>query len=696
MTLMRPKILFSLFTGVRGLPGIGPRLGNFLEKLAGPNSIDLCWHFPNGIIDRRFSPKIKEAPSGKVATLIIEVIEHVPPRVKRLPYKVLCGDETGELTLVFFHAERDYLEKILPSGEKRVISGKIEFFKDQVQMLHPDHIVELKKANEIQTVEAIYPLTTGLTFKPLIKAIKGTLEILPELNEWQDSAWLNKNAWPSWRKALLQVHNPKEISELLPNAPARERLAYDELLADQLALSIVRLSEKRKVGRSVGPKGTLLQNAISSFPYKLTHSQENALEEILIDMKKPIRMLRMLQGDVGSGKTIVAFLAMLRAVENGTQAALMVPTEILARQHFQTILTPSEKLGVKVAILTGQEKRKSRDRVLQDLKNGAISIVIGTHALFQKDVIFNDLALTVVDEQHRFGVHQRLMLADKGSAADMLVMTATPIPRTLMLCAYSDLDSSRLLEKPKNRKPVETRVVPLSKIDQVIERLKQALKSDAQVFWVCPLIEESELINLAAATSREDDLKQHFPAQVGLIHGQMKSAEKQRVMKSFLERRIKILVSTTVIEVGVDIPHANIMVIEHAERFGLSQIHQLRGRVGRGETSSSCLLLYAPPLTSNSRSRLNILRNSNDGFQIAEEDLKLRGAGELLGTKQSGLPNFKNVDFKSHLGLMLAARDDAKLILVRDPELTGERGKALRVLLYLFEKDSVIQTLRSG
>ena len=459
---------------------------------------------------------------------------------------------------------------------------------------------------------------------------------------------------------------------------------------------MVRQSEKHKIGRSVGPKSTILQSAISCLPYKLTSSQENALEEILNDMQKPIRMLRMLQGDVGSGKTVVAFLAMLRAVENGAQAALMVPTEILARQHFQTISTPSENLGVKVVILTGEEKRKSRGRILEDLKNGDTSIVIGTHALFQKDVVFNDLALTVVDEQHRFGVHQRLMLADKGSAVDMLVMTATPIPRTLMLCAYSDLDSSRLLEKPGNRKPVETRVLPLSKIDQVITRLKQALRGNSQVFWVCPLIEESDLINLAAATNRYDDLKQHFSDQVGLIHGQMKSPEKQKIMNSFLECKIKILVSTTVIEVGVDIPNANIMVIEHAERFGLSQIHQLRGRVGRGKTSSSCLLLYASPLTSNSKARLNILRTSNDGFQIAEEDLKLRGAGELLGTRQSGLPDFKNVDFKSHQGLMLAARDDAKLILERDPELTEERGKALRVLLYLFEKDSVVQTLRSG
>ena len=693
---MRPEILFPLFAPVRTLPGVGPRLSTAIEKLAGPNVVDLCWHLPNGLVDRRYSPKIHDAVPGAIATVTVQVIEHHAPPIRRLPYKVSCSDESGVIDLVFFHARNDYLQKVLPVGETRVVSGRIEHFQGNVQMTHPDHMVKPADAEDLLTVEPVYPLTAGLTSKPLYKAVRESLKLAKVLPEWQDPAWLKKIEGPSWLEALNKIHAPQEDDELSPQAPARLRLAYDELLADQLALSIVRATQRKKSGRAIDVDTGLLQKAIASLPFELTNSQKTSLDEILSDMAEPTRMLRLLQGDVGSGKTVVAFLAMLRAVESGAQGALMAPTEVLAKQHFKTISELADRIGVKVGILTGRDKGKAREQLLEQLAEGEISMIVGTHALFQADVQFNGLALAVIDEQHRFGVHQRLMLADKGAAADMLVMTATPIPRTLMLCAYSDLDSSRLTDKPAGRKPIETRALPVARLEDVFGRLETAINTGARAFWVCPLVDESELIDLEAATDRHAFLNRRFPNRVGLIHGKLKGPEKDRVMAAFAAGEIDILVATTVIEVGVDVPEASIMVIEHAERFGLSQLHQLRGRVGRGERTSSCLLLYAPPLGETARARLNILRDTEDGFLISEEDLRLRGAGEMLGTRQSGLPIFKLADIAKHQELMMAARDDARLILDRDPGLTSERGKALRILLYLFEKDSVVQTLRSG
>ena len=693
---MRPEILFPLFATVDSLTGIGPRLAQAIGKMAGTHVVDLLWHLPTGLIDRRFAPKIVEAIPGAIATITVTIDAHQPPRIPRLPYKVLCSDETGELDLVFFHARADYLEKMLPVGQERIISGKIEEFQGRLQITHPDHMVERSELESLQTVEPTYRLTAGLTSKPLLRAVRGALERAPDLPEWQDAAWLRKNQWPGWHEALISVHAPQSDTDLSPEAAARQRLAYDELLADQLALSIVRANQRARPGRSFTPTGVLTQKALAALPYSLTPSQETALAEIGADMTAKVRMLRILQGDVGSGKTVVAFLAMLQAIEAGSQAALMAPTEVLARQHFATIQPLARDIGLNIALLTGRDKGKPRAAILEGLKSGDIAIVVGTHALFQEDVGFADLGLAVVDEQHRFGVHQRLMLASKGAAADMLVMTATPIPRTLMLCAYSDLDSSRLTDKPSGRQPVDTRALPLSRIEDVVTRLHNALADGARVFWVCPLVDESEVLDLEAATDRHAALQARFPGQVGLIHGQMAAKAKDKAMADFASGDTKILVATTVIEVGVDVPEATIMVIEHAERFGLAQLHQLRGRVGRGERPSSCLLLYAPPLTETASARIKILRETNDGFRIAEEDLRLRGAGELLGTRQSGLPAFRIADIVQHRELMLVARDDARLILERDPDLATPRGQALRVLLYLFEKDAVVQTLRSG
>jgi ATP-dependent DNA helicase RecG len=693
---MRPDILFSIFAPITGLPGVGPKIGKLIEHLAGPSIVDLLWHLPAGLIDRRYAPKIMEAEEGAIATLTVTVDKHSPSARRGLPYRIRCRDETGFMTLVFFNGREDYLRKTLPEGEVRVVSGRMERYRDEFQMTHPDHVGKISEIEKIKTVEPVYPMTAGLTPKPLNKSIAAAVAMAPKLPEWNDGPWQKQKKWTDWHSALETAHAPQSEADLLPDAPARERLAYDELLANQLALLIVRRRQRKRAGRAIEGDGTLCAKLEQVLPFKLTGSQLQALSEISGDMKAELRMLRLLQGDVGSGKTVVALMAMLGAVEEGAQAALMAPTEILARQHFATIAPLAEAIGIRAVLITGRDKGKKREALVDGLTTGETSIVIGTHALFQDDVKFKDLAFVVVDEQHRFGVHQRLALAEKGASADILVMTATPIPRTLMMTAYGDLETSRLTEKPAGRKPIETRVLPLARLEDVVDRLRGAIPSGARVYWVCPMVEDSEIVDLAAATERHAALVQRFGDRVGLVHGRLKAAEKDAVMTKFAAGDIDILVATTVIEVGVDVPEATIMVIEQAERFGLAQLHQLRGRVGRSDTQSSCLLLYGEPLSATARARLKVMRDTDDGFVIAEEDLRLRGAGEVLGTKQSGLPQFRMADLAAHADLIAVARDDARLILERDPELQSERGKALKTLLYLFERDAVVKTALSG
>jgi ATP-dependent DNA helicase RecG len=704
-----------LFKPVTALLGVGPRTAKLFERLTGPRVADLLWHLPVGIVDRSYAPTIASAPEGAIATITATVEAHEPSRLQRIPYRVRMRDGTGRLTLVFFHGREDYLTRTLPFGSTRIVSGKIERYRGDVQMTHPDYIVTESERDSLPMIEPIYGLTEGLTQKIVAKAVNGALTLAPPLAEWIDPAHRERGQWPAWRDALNAVHKPETEAALDPKTPARVRLAYDELLANQLALALFRAHMRRAregaAVRTVKGDGALISKATDALPFALTDGQRTAISEILDDMSAPRRMLRLLQGDVGSGKTVVAFLAMLNAVEAGCQAALMAPTEILARQHFATIEPIARAIGVRVAILTGRDRGKPREETLAGLASGAIPIIVGTHALIEDDVRFADLALAVVDEQHRFGVEQRLGLAAKGSAnekgggkgTDLLVMTATPIPRTLMLTAYGDLDVSQLTEKPAGRKPVDTRAVPTPRMDEVIKGLDRAFKAPAKdgespvrAFWVCPLVAPSELIDLAAAEARAEALETIFPGQVGLVHGRMKAAQKDAAMEAFAEGRIRILVATTVIEVGVDVPAASIMVIEHAERFGLAQLHQLRGRVGRGAAKSSCILLYDPNLTPTARSRLKVLRETDDGFRIAEEDLKLRGAGEILGTRQSGLPEFRLADIAAHGDLLVTARDDAALILERDPTLASPRGEALRTLLYLFERDAAIAYARAG
>ncbi|MBM3531565.1 MAG: ATP-dependent DNA helicase RecG [Alphaproteobacteria bacterium] len=697
---MRPAVLFPLFADVTTLPGIGPRFGKLIAKVAGPKVVDLLWHRPFGLVDRRFQPSVAEAPEGRICTLKVRIAEHVPSPNPRRPYRVLARDESGTVELVFFHAKGDWLAKALPLGEVRLVSGRVERFQGRVQMAHPDRIVGEDQAEELLRLEPVYPLTAGLPAGTLRKAIELAVERTPELPEWMDKPLREQRRWPSWREAIGMLHGPAGQGDLEPTASGRTRLAYDELLANQLALALMRQHQKRQAGRETRGTGKLRARILSALPYELTRSQVEADAEIAADLAGDKRMLRLLQGDVGSGKTVVALLAMIAAVEAGSQAALMAPTEILARQHMATIEPLAEAAGVPVALLTGRDKGKRREEILAGFASGAIPLAVGTHALVQDGVAFRDLALAVVDEQHRFGVDQRVELAAKGRAVDVLAMTATPIPRTLMLAAYGDLDVSRLTEKPAGRKPVDTRTVPLERLSEVVDAVGRAIAGGGQVFWVCPLIEdtsEGAPDDTTAAEVRHAELAARFGTdRVALVHGRLKAADKDKAMAAFADGTAKLLVATTVIEVGVDVPAATVMVIEHAERFGLAQLHQLRGRIGRGDKAATCLLLYQAPLGEAAKARLATLRETDDGFRIAEEDLRLRGAGEVLGKRQSGLPEFKAADLAVHGDLLPIAADDVKLILARDPELEGERGKALRTLLYLFERDAAVRYLRSG
>jgi ATP-dependent DNA helicase RecG len=702
---MRPSVLNPLFAGATGIKGIGDKLTKILGKLLRgneslePRVVDLLFHLPSGVLDRRMRPKINALPQSGIVTVEVMVGKHVPPPRgnNRIPYRVYTSDGTGTLQLVFFRAIADYMMKKLPPFETRFISGEVAWYEGEPQITHPDHVLTAEEFSHMPLIEPVYPLTAGLSPKILSRAIRTALERLPELPEWQDAAWLEHNAWVGFNAAFKAQHLPQIIEGSLPESRARMRLAYDELLANQLAITLVRAHMKRAAGQSYRGNGALQASIIAALPYKLTNAQTFAVSEIMADMAVPQRMLRLLQGDVGSGKTIVALLALANVVECGAQGAFMVPTEILARQHAMSLAPLCDAAGIRHAVLTGREKGKQREEILERLASGGLDILIGTHALFQEGVDFKNLGLAVIDEQHRFGVHQRLSLqAKSGGVTDLLVMTATPIPRTLALTVYGDMDVSKFTEKPAGRLPIDTRVLPMSRMDEVVSGLGRSIAAGQRAYWVCPLVEESELIDLAAAEERFRHLEHVFPGRVGLIHGKLRGTAKDAVMADFKSGELDILVSTTVIEVGVDVPQASIMVIENAERFGLAQLHQLRGRVGRGSAKSSCLLLYQEPLGETAKARLTIMRETEDGFRIAEEDLRLRGAGEMLGTQQAGLPLFRLADLNVHGELLAAARDDAALILARDPELKTPRGDALRTLLYLFERDAAVKLLSAG
>ena len=699
---MRPSRLNPLFAALTTLTGIGPKVEKLYRRLLGRDDgariVDLLFHLPTGTIDRRAQPPLRDVTPGTVVTVKVTVDRHrpSPPNRPRAPYQIYASDETGDIILTFFSARRDYLEKLLPVGETRYVSGVTGLYDGMLQMIHPDRVVDEAGFAQLPLIEPVYPLTEGLSLNQVRKAMDGALTRLPELPEWQDESWVSSQQFPPFAEALRALHRPSELAGVSPESAAWTRLAYDELLAGQLALGLVRAHMRRPAGRATPGTGALRDRLIAALPYSLTPSQSKAVADIVADLAKPERMLRLLQGDVGSGKTVVALLAAATAIEADRQAVLMAPTEILARQHLATITPLAAAAAIEVAILTGRERGRDRAAVLERLAKGDVHLLIGTHAVFEDDVAFRDLALAIVDEQHRFGVHQRLALARKGEAVDMLVMTATPIPRTLVLTFFGDMDVSELREKPAGRQKIDTRALPLSRLDEVEDAAGRALAEGKRIYWICPLVEESENSDLAAAADRFAELREKFGDTVELVHGRMKGAEKDHAMRRFAGGEARLLVATTVIEVGVDVPEATVMVIEHAERFGLAQLHQLRGRIGRGSERSTCLLLYRAPLGESAKARLKIMRETEDGFRIAEEDLALRGEGDVLGTRQSGMPGFRIVRIEAHGKLLAAARDDARLILTRDPKLATPRGEALRDLLYLFERDEAVQLIRAG
>ncbi len=701
---MRPDILNRYFTPVSSLEGIGAKTAKLFGKLLGlpqgeePRLIRLLTHIPTGVIDRRNMPEIAYAAEGALVTLKVRVDRHQPAPQGRpnMPHRVFCHDETGEIGLVYFRAKSVWLERQFPVGETVLVSGKMEWFNGRPTMVHPDHVVNLADAASFPMIEPVYPLTGGLSLRAVTKAVHNALKDLPVLPEWQDKHFMAKHSFKSFNECLSHIHNITDPIDLDIQSLFVRRLAYDELLAGQLAISLVRSRMKRSAGLELKGTGQLQSAIREALPYKLTGSQELAVSEISADMASKERMIRLLQGDVGSGKTVVAMMAMAQAAEAGYQSALMAPTEVLARQHFATLEPIAKSVGLKLAILTGREKGAVREAIYEGLANGDINIVVGTHALFQEAVNYHRLGLAIIDEQHRFGVHQRLALSSKGAATDLLVMTATPIPRTLVLTTFGDMDVSKLTEKPIGRLPIKTVSIPFERIEEVIDRIGAALKDGKKAYWICPLVEETEETDATAVIDRHRDLADRFGNQVELVHGRMSGPEKDAAMAAFKSGDARVLVATTVVEVGVDVPDATIMVIEHAERFGLSQLHQLRGRIGRGSEASICLLLYRGPLGEMSHKRIAIMRETEDGFRIAEEDLKLRGEGEILGTRQSGTPGFRIASLSEHTDLLEAARDDSRLILNTDPDLMSERGKALRILLYLFERDAAIQLLKAG
>ncbi|KQY20173.1 ATP-dependent DNA helicase RecG [Rhizobium sp. Root483D2] len=700
---MRPSLLDPLFAPLNSLPGIGPKAGDLYARLLGRESIDDCrvidlvFHAPHSLIDRRHQPGIARAPQGVIVTITGRVDRHQPPPPRTSqPYRVFLHDDTGELALTFFRVKGNWLEKALPVNETVTVSGKVDWFNGRPSMVHPDYMVRESEAANLPLVEPVYPLTAGLSARILRKAVEAALPRIPDFPEWIEEALMQKQGFQSARDCFLALHDPRDETDLDPQAPARRRLAYDELLAGQLSLSLVRQRLRKVAGTPVHATGRLSKPVLSALPFSLTGSQTLAIEDVLKDMAGTERMLRLLQGDVGSGKTAVALMSMLAAVETGGQAVLMAPTEILARQHFATLSKMAAPAGVTIDVLTGRTKGRERDAIQDRIASGETQIVIGTHALFQDTVVYHNLLLAVVDEQHRFGVHQRLRLTAKGISPHMLVMTATPIPRTLVLAAFGDMDVSKLTEKPAGRKPIQTVTVSTERTGEIVARLRTALAEGKKAYWICPLVEESEASDLMSADERFQSLDKQFGPNVGLVHGRMTGTEKDAVMLAFKNGDIRLLVATTVVEVGVDVPDATIMVIEHAERFGLAQLHQLRGRVGRGDEASTCILLYKGPLSENGRARLSILRDTEDGFLIAEEDLKLRGEGELLGTRQSGTPGFRIASLEAHGDLLEIARKDAAYVIERDPDLTTERGEALRTLLYLHRRDEAIRFLRAG
>ncbi len=686
---MRPELLNPIFAEVTALKGIGPQLAKPLDRLGLHKVVDILFHLPTGFVDRVKVDALRMSDAGRVVTIELTPMDYRASG-GRGPFRVWAADKHGDMVaLVYFGGNPGWAKKQLPLGEPRVVSGKLEAYGQELQIVHPDYVLKPDEASGLPEREPVYPLSDGLTGRRMQQLAAQALERAPDLPEWIESSLHAQRGWPGWHEAIKAIHaDPAD-------ARARTRLAYDEIFANQLALMLVRASSRRRRGLPLHGDGRL--RAMLNLPYALTGAQQRTIREIEGDLIQSVPMVRLLQGDVGAGKTMVALHAMLAAVEAGTQAAMLAPTEILARQHFETLQRQLAGLPVTVAILTGRDKGRVRESTLMGLADGSIDILIGTHAIFQDAVAYKRLGLAVIDEQHRFGVAQRLMLTQKAEMPPhLLVMTATPIPRTLTLSNYGEMDVSRLDEMPPGRQPIDTRVMSAERLDEVVEGLARHVARGGQAYWVGPLVEENEANDRAAAEARHEALAMRFPGKVGLVHGRMKGPEKDAVMAAFARGDLAVLVATTVIEVGVDVPNSTLMVIEDAERFGLAQLHQLRGRVGRGSEKSVCLLLRGAHLSETARARLALMRETNDGFRIAEEDLKLRGAGEILGTRQSGEAAFRIASPEQMADLIQAATDDTRLLVDRDGGLASERGQAARIALYLFERDAAVSLIKAG
>ncbi|MBM7067700.1 ATP-dependent DNA helicase RecG [Actibacterium sp. 188UL27-1] len=693
----RPSVLFPLFADLETLDGVGKKTSQNLAGLDIHRPRDALFVLPYAGVDRSLRMSVRDVSPPMTVTVKVRVGLHRAPTRRGGPYRVTVEDAQTTFAIVFFHARPEYVQQQLPTGQERIVSGKVELFDGVAQMVHPDHILRPEEADQIPAFEPIYPLTAGVTQRTIGRVTAGSVARVPELAEWIDPPLVAREGWPDWHDAVQAVHLPAGPDDLSPDSAARRRLAYDELLAHQTTLALARAQQRKIPGQRSEGAGILRQNVLDALDFDPTGAQRRATDEIVADMAQPFRMNRLLQGDVGSGKTLVALLALLTAVEAGGQGVLMAPTEILARQHLNGLHPLAEAAGVVLEVLTGRDKASERAAKLAALAAGDIQILVGTHAVFQRDVAFADLRLAVIDEQHRFGVAQRMELGAKGEAVDVLVMTATPIPRSLALAQHGDMDVSVLDEKPPGRQPVKTALVSVGRMDEVVESLRRAIAQGRQAYWVCPLVEESEVVDLTAAEDRFKRLRAVFGDDVvGLVHGQMAPAERDVTMGRFVAGELSLLVATTVIEVGVNVPNASIMVIERAETFGLAQLHQLRGRVGRGSAASTCLLMYQAPLTESGQRRLEVLRETEDGFRIAEEDLSLRGAGDVIGTAQSGLPRFRVADLDRQAALMDLAQRDARAFLARDPDLKTERGQAMRMLLWLMEQDKAIRLISVG
>ena len=692
---MRPAHLDLLLSPINKLKGVGPKLENIINKLGIKLNVHFLWHFPYRIIEKKYYENIHDAPINQLVTLKIEVIKHYPSKFRRQPYRVSCLANETPIDIVYFNARHPVVRSVLPVKNIKMISGKLEFFKNKFQITHPSSIENISDIQLLREKEPVYSLTAGLNMKSFIKLSNQVLQSVPDLGEWINKTLIEKYKFTSWKDAVEKLHNPEIDDTYSEKNNYRRRLAFDELFAHQLAICIVRTIDNRKKSISFKSDGNFKNKLIKNLEFKLTNSQLKVLNEIQSDLFSNKQMIRLLQGDVGSGKTIVALISMLTVIESGYQVTLMAPTSILAYQHYENISKLINKLPIDIDILTGKDKGRKRLEKLEKIKSGDTKIIIGTHALIQEGVNFNKLGLSVIDEQHRFGVYQRMAFNYKGFRPSILVMSATPIPRTLTLAAYGDMDESRLIEKPIGRKPIKTSVLTLKKEKNLIERIKNKINNSYdKFFWVCPLIEESQELDLKAATDRYNSLNKLFKNQVLLIHGQLNEKEKEDTMEKFKNEDYRILVATTVIEVGIDIKSATTIIIEHAERCGLAQLHQLRGRVGRNNEESYCILLHKENINDTAKKRLNIMTETNDGFLIAEEDLKIRGPGEILGKRQSGLPSFNVADLSYDGDLLEEAKLNAEIIINNDPRL--ENNKNLRDLLYIHERDTAIRTLNAG